>query len=128
GGNPAHVGRVLDWVQFHGRLRRTPDGDAVDAYLSRDEMVEVLSRSVDAQLRLLDPDALQTVQLVAVWERPVTAAEIGLARRQHPSEFVGGIDAAVGAGILVWEGEHIRFASQIAADAVRAGLDPPIRQ
>src|SRR5699024_6045297 len=55
GGNPAHINRVLDWVQFRDRLRTAPDGRTVDADLSRGEMVEVLSRSVDAQLRLLDP-------------------------------------------------------------------------
>ncbi|WP_248475050.1 AAA family ATPase [Tomitella fengzijianii] len=128
GGNPAHANRILDWVRFRERLHPVPGSGAVDARLEHDEMVEILSRSVDTQLSLLDPDALQTVRLVAVWNKAVTAAEIGLARRQHPSEFVGGIDAAVGAGILVWEGEHIRFGSRVAAEAVRAGLAPTIRE
>ncbi|WP_182346453.1 helix-turn-helix transcriptional regulator [Tomitella gaofuii] len=127
GGNPAHAHRILDWARFRERLHPVPGSDAVDARLDHGEMVEILSRSVETQLSLLDPDALQTVRLVAVWNKAVTAAEIGRARRQHPSEFVGGIDAAVGAGILVWEGEHIRFGSGIAAEAVRAGLEPPIR-
>ncbi|GAA4821963.1 helix-turn-helix transcriptional regulator [Tomitella cavernea] len=127
GGNPAHAHRILDWARFRERLRPVPGSDAVDARLDHGEMVEILSRSVETQLSLLDPDALQTVRLVAVWNKAVTAAEIGMARRQHPSEFVAGIDAAVGAGILAWEGEHIRFGSRIAAEAVRAGLEPPIR-
>lgn len=128
GGNPAHLNLVLDWLEFSGRLHPVPGSDAIDAWLDHDDLLGIFSRSVDSQLQILDPDALQTVRLLAVWGRPVTATEIGRARRQHPSEFFGSIDAAVGAGVVVWEGELIRFGADIVAEIVRSGLDDAMLQ
>ncbi len=128
GGNPGHVNRILDWVLYRRRAQPGRATDAVDVRLSTAQLVEICGRSVESQLRILDPDVLQVVRLVAVWGTPVTAAQLGLARRQHPSEIVGGIDAAVGAGLLVREGDRIRFGAEIAAEVVRGSLDAPLRQ
>ncbi|WP_024795706.1 AAA family ATPase [Tomitella biformata] len=125
GGNPGLLTRLLNQVGDDG-FRRDPVDGALDTSQSADELTRALARTAVGHIAVLDPQIRQLAELIATWARPVDIADLARARRQHPGELVPAIDAAVGTGILGWQGDALWFTADVYATAVRAQLSGPM--
>lgn len=126
GGNPFHVGEVLDELARRGQLR------VVDGVVEVEEGELVapptLRASVAAHLGLLTGTSRDLVQVLAVWGGPASVGRLAAAMGVTPPTLLGPVQLAVTAGVVRWgEDGTLELTHDLLRDVAYAELAPPLR-
>lgn len=125
GGNPFLLGELVDSLRRHDELTII-DGraDALDDGAPREMSVH---DAVVARMAAVDPDAQQLLKIAAVFEGAFTAAELAAVLGRPSADVLAPVEATVRAGLLVEDGDELRFRHDLLASAVRATMSQSVR-
>jgi hypothetical protein len=84
---------------------------------------------VHAHLALLDRDARDLVQILAVWGRPATVEQLAAVTGTAPGGLLGPVQAAVSSGVVLWTADDmLTFTHELYRDVAYRDLAPPLRR
>lgn len=127
GGNPFHVGVMLDDLDRRGQLAIVDDVVAV--FGVTDEVPESVQAGARAHLALLDPAVRDLLQVLAVWGRPASVEQLAAVLGVSPVSLLSSVQAAVVSRVACWTAdETLTFQHDLYRDVVYADLAPSLRR
>ncbi|WP_250031378.1 helix-turn-helix transcriptional regulator [Paractinoplanes maris] len=119
GGNPLILTELLRGLREEGRLR----ADGVVGSEPPRRLVDF----VEQRLARLGPDTRRALLMAALLPCRFTATQLADVVRCRPSALVGPIAELLRAGLMVNEGEHLRFPCELLRRAGRASVPESLR-
>lgn len=126
GGNPFHVGEVLDELERREQLHH--DDGVIEVGPGELVAPPTMAASVSAHLGLLTGTARDLVQVLAVWGGPATVGQLAAAMGLFPPALLGPVQAAVTAGVARWGTDGtLDVTHNLLREVTYAELVPPLR-
>jgi predicted ATPase/DNA-binding CsgD family transcriptional regulator len=123
-GNPFLVRELVGGLGEEGRLK-VSGGRAV---ASGDTLPRRLGAGMQQRLDLLSEGAGEVVRVAAVLPDRFSAGLLAAMLDRQPSSLMAAVEEAVGADLLVEDGEQLRFRHDLLREATRQSLPQPLRR
>jgi DNA-binding CsgD family transcriptional regulator len=123
-GNPFLVRELVGGLSEEGRLK-VSGGRAV---ASGDTLPRRLGAGMQQRLDLLSEGAGEVVRVAAVLPDRFSAGLLAAMLERQPSSLMSAVEEAVGADLLVEDGEQLRFRHDLLREATRQSLPQSLRR
>jgi DNA-binding CsgD family transcriptional regulator len=123
-GNPFLVRRIVGGLLDEGRL----DVGGGRAVSTGSELPRSLTSCMKQRLDQLSVDAAELVRVAAVLPDRFSARLLAAMLERQPASMMSALAEAVRAGLLVEDGEQLRFAHDLLRDATRNSLPQSLRR
>jgi DNA-binding CsgD family transcriptional regulator len=123
-GNPFLVSELVGGLGEEGRLK-VSGGRAV---ASGDTLPRRLGAGMQQRLDLLSEGAGEVVRVAAVLPDRFSAGLLAAMLERQPSSLMSAVEEAVGADLLVEDGEQLRFRHDLLREATRQSLPQSLRR
>ncbi|CAM5724745.1 hypothetical protein MAUB1S_03775 [Mycolicibacterium aubagnense] len=123
-GNPFLINELLRGLREEGRLQLSGGR----AMATGHDLPQCLTVCMQQRLNVLSSEASEMVQVAAVLPARFSAGLLAAMVERQPAALVSALAEAAEAGLLVDDGEHLRFGHGLLREAARACLPHSLRR